>query len=235
MYKKGDYVKIKIETIRSQYFFNQKYEISPYQIYKIIDLIDENKVKIQDIETGFTRIVYNYRLYGDPKINLLKARKIKLNNLFMKNWEKYKIDLEYKNGWVYNWFSNMIEVNIEIDGVLYRSVENYYQSQKVLNEDDKKIIMLLRPHRCKRQVKFYDIRNDWNSIKDEVMKKALEAKFSIPEWKEKLLNTKNEKIIEWNNWNDKYWGVSIFDNLGHNKLGLMLMEIRTNLRTKSLF
>ena len=153
----------------------------------------------------------------------------------MTNWEKYNKDIEYENGWVKNWFSNMLVSVIEIDGETYQSTENYYQSQKMTNEKDRHYIKNLNPHESKTKARKLTIREDWDSHKLVSMRIALETKFNLPEWKEKLLATRNDKIIEWNNWGDKFWGVSVKDNLGQNHLGLMLMEIRTNLRMNSLF
>ena len=72
--------------------------------------------------------------------------------------------------------------------------------------------------------------SNWEYIKEKVMEKALRAKWSLPVWKKLLLNTGDTEIVEWNNWNDKYWGATIKDGKGHNKLGLLLMKIRKDLR-----
>jgi len=155
----------------------------------------------------------------------------------MKKWDKERqnIELTYKNRWVFNWFSNMIPCDIEIDGKLYKSTENYYQAMKTTNEEDHNIIASLSPEQSKARIRKFSIREDWDDIKVNVMQSALEVKFSQPEWKERLLATSREPIVEWNNWNDKFWGVSIKDNLGKNKLGSLLMEIRQNYKLNSLF
>ena len=153
------------------------------------------------------------------------------------NYKDYRYQIKYDNktNWVSNWFSNMIDVEIIIDGITYQSTESYYQSQKALNENDKLYIASLSGIDAKRESKKIEIRSDWDNIKIDVMKKALKTKFTIPYWKEKLLSTGNEPIIEWNNWNDKFWGVSIKDNKGQNNLGKLLMEIREEFKYKSLF
>ena len=154
----------------------------------------------------------------------------------MRNCEKYKEEIIYsEEGWVQNWFSNMIDVDIIINGKIYKSTENYYQSEKMKNNKDKEYIASLSPHNSKREARNLPIREDWDEYKFIAMRTALEAKFKLPKWKNKLLATGNDMIIEWNNWNDKIWGVSIKDNLGKNHLGLMLMDIRRNYKLKSLF
>ena len=73
----------------------------------------------------------------------------------------------------------------------------------------------------------------WNENKVQYMSNALEAKFALPEWNKKLHEfTNNDEIIEWNNWNDKFWGVSIYDNIGYNVLGRILMNIRDRTHEK---
>ncbi len=152
------------------------------------------------------------------------------------NYKDYRFQIKYyDNGWVNNWFSNMTKVDIEIDGKIYKSTENYYQSQKLENWKDRLYIADLDPHISKKEVRNYNIRKDWDDVKIDVMKKALIAKFTKPYWKTLLLSTDNEPIIEWNNWNDKFWGVSVKDNKGQNHLGNLLMDIREEFKYKSLF
>ena len=70
------------------------------------------------------------------------------------------------------------------------------------------------------------IREDWEKVKDDVMRKALYAKFSQnKDIKNILVSTDNTKLIE-NSPNDYYWGCG-FDNSGLNRLGVLLMELRT--------
>ena len=53
---------------------------------------------------------------------------------------------------------------------------------------------------------------------------------------EKLLETGDEGIVEWNNWHDNIWGDCIClkceDIVGTNHLGKLLMRIRTELKEK---
>ena len=151
-------------------------------------------------------------------------------------FEKYRhqIIFDENNKWVFNWFSNMIQCDIEIDGFIYQSSESYFQSQKATNEKDRLYIASLPGPKSKMKAKTIEIRDDWEEVKLMVMKRILFKKFTQQKWKTLLLKT-TEPIIEWNNWNDKFWGVSIKDNNGQNHLGKILMEIREELKYKSLF
>ena len=71
----------------------------------------------------------------------------------------------------------------------------------------------------------FQIREDWEEVKDDVMRKASFAKFSQnKDIKDILISTDNIKLIE-NSPFDYYWG-SGFDNSGLNRLGSLLMELR---------
>ena len=149
----------------------------------------------------------------------------------MQTWHAHKpTSFPMRGRWVFNWFSNMLDSEITIDGITYRSVENYFQAQKITDLEVRLAMSQIDPHFSKKVGREIDLREDWNDIRYEVMKTGLRAKFSKPEWKEKLLLTGTDTIIEWNNWNDKSWGVSIYDCEGDNLLGKALMEIRNELR-----
>lgn len=71
------------------------------------------------------------------------------------------------------------------------------------------------------------IRNDWDIIKNDVMRKGLMAKFTQNDiLKKKLLDTQNKILVE-NSPYDSYWGNA---KCGQNMLGKLLMEIRENIR-----
>jgi len=147
------------------------------------------------------------------------------------NWSSYvPKNITYNGKWVYNWFSNMIPSELNIDDVIYNSVENYYQAMKTNDLFQQQIIATATPSQSKRLGRKVKLRDDWELIKESVMMKGLEAKFTKNKWRKKLIETGNNPIIEWNNWNDKIWGVSVHDCLGQNKLGYLLMELRNRLK-----
>ena len=152
----------------------------------------------------------------------------------MENWSKYKPDsFEIVNGWIRNWFSNMVISPMIIDGIVYNSVENYFQSHKSLDRDERIRIASLLPSISKKEGRKLKLREDWEEVKYEVMKTALRVKFNSKYWKDELLSTGDSIIIEWNNWNDKIWGVPINNCIGENLLGKALMEIREELKNIS--
>jgi len=71
------------------------------------------------------------------------------------------------------------------------------------------------------------LRRDWVGVKDGIMLDALRAKFGQHEaLKALLLGTGDARIVE-HTTNDSYWG----DGSGLNRLGELLMGLRTELRS----
>lgn len=77
------------------------------------------------------------------------------------------------------------------------------------------------------------LRPDWEEIKDEVMLQVLRMKFSQnPEIAKELLATGDAILIEHTR-NDDYWADG-GDGSGKNKLGLLLMQVREELKNSIL-
>lgn len=114
---------------------------------------------------------------------------------------------------------------IEPDGTC---VETEYQAMKCQNEFDRKKFMGLQPGQAKRLGRSVIIRQDWEAIKVGVMGALVLKKFEDHKsLRELLLATKNEELVEGNNWNDRYWGVC--NGHGKNMLGNILMKVRKQL------
>lgn len=73
------------------------------------------------------------------------------------------------------------------------------------------------------------IREDWENVKDDIMRKVVYQKFSNNyNLKQLLLETGMKNIIE-NSPRDDYWGIGKNGN-GKNMLGIILMEVRQAIR-----
>lgn len=138
-----------------------------------------------------------------------------------------------------DFLSNMaLGVNFNENGIVYPSVEHYYVAMKVdptLTIEGKNvheyIATMESPYEAKKLGQKLPLNKEWSDeYKLKVMKKALEYKFSLPAFKEKLLATGNKKLEEGNYWNDTFWGVSLKDGSGENHLGKMIMAIRKSLQ-----
>lgn len=122
------------------------------------------------------------------------------------------------------WLSNFHLIDISIDGITFPSVENYYQAYKTLDIDIRKEFVNISPRDAKFKGRNLIIRNDWENVKENIMRKGLRIKFSNPELLQLLLNTNYQELMHLSPW-DKYWGV---DNNGdgNNLLGAMIEQIR---------
>jgi ribA/ribD-fused uncharacterized protein len=129
----------------------------------------------------------------------------------------------------YREFSNFYEAEFELDGQKWKTVEQYFQYQKFPGDQilQDKIFNAKTPSEAKRLGKTRSpaFRTDWNTIRDSVMKRAVEAKFGQnPTLMEVLKNTGDAQLIE-KSYNDAYWG-SGRAGKGENRMGKMLMEVR---------
>lgn len=125
--------------------------------------------------------------------------------------------------------SNFYPVPIKWHGLLFSSVEHAYQAAKATNDDDrKKIQKCSSPGAAKRMGKIILLRSDWEEIKLDVMYQLLKQKFSQPDFRQRLLSTYDQTLIEGNEWGDEFWGVC--RGKGENHLGKLLMKVREEVK-----
>lgn len=136
----------------------------------------------------------------------------------------------------YRWLSNFWNKNVLIvhEGITFTSNENFYQAMKTKDIDKRIQISKMNEADAKAEGKWLEkshmFRDDWNEIKESVMLYGLRQKFSNPIMKQKLLDTEDMVIEEGNTWNDRYWGICLKTGEGENKLGKLLMKIRSELK-----
>lgn len=114
--------------------------------------------------------------------------------------------------------------------VVVPSVEHGYQGDKtVIPQERRAVLTADSPRVAKRKGRKVSLRHDWDIIRDDRMRFWLSTKFANPALREMLLKTGDANLIHGNWWGDIYWGTC--RGTGYNKLGRMLMECRTNLRS----
>ena len=118
-------------------------------------------------------------------------------------------------------------------GVSWCNAEAAYQWSKIDPERQpklKKMFQYLDPSDAKQIGKIINLREDWEEVKVDIMKSIVTAKFtSNSTLGQKLKGTGKKQLIEWNWWNDVFWGKSIKTGKGENILGKILMEIRDDI------
>lgn len=142
--------------------------------------------------------------------------------------------LFYKVSEAYGEFSNFSPHPIQLKEKLWPTPEHYFQAQKFSGTEHEETVRLAKsPMVAARMGRSRErpLRPDWESVKDEIMREALRAKFTQhPQLRSLLLSTGDAEIIE-HTTNDRYWADG-GDGSGKNRLGELLMELRAQLRTE---
>lgn len=128
--------------------------------------------------------------------------------------------------------SNFYKIQIVFEGDIYASVEHAYQASKTFNNLEREIIRRSKTGEAKLLGQKVQLRSDWEQVKIQIMTNLIIQKFNDNELKEKLLSTKGSYLKEGNDWHDNFWGSCYCSSCGYkgeNLLGVILMEIRSNL------
>lgn len=127
--------------------------------------------------------------------------------------------------------SNFYPAEFILDGKRWSTSEHYFQAMKFMDPKlQERVRKANRPNEAARigRDRSLPLRKDWESVKERIMMRALEAKFAQnPDIKAELLATGDAKLIE-DSPVDDYWGRGR-DHKGKNRLGVLLMELRDKL------
>jgi ribA/ribD-fused uncharacterized protein len=139
-----------------------------------------------------------------------------------------------------NFHPCIVKYEDEVDSRVYPSTEHAYQAAKFLNSEERaKVCAASTCAKAKKlgNRKDVKIRDDWEQVKLQVMETLLRQKFNKPEFKNSLLMTGNEELMEGNTWGDRFWGCTREHDdrnepywKGQNWLGKLLMKIREEIR-----
>ena len=136
----------------------------------------------------------------------------------------------------YGEFSNFSDHGISLDNKWWKTTEHYFQAQKFTNAEYQETIRMAADPKTAATLgrsRAVALRADWEQVKDEVMRRAVLAKFqSHRELRALLLATGDEVLVE-HAPGDYYWGCGA-DKSGKNRLGEILQEVRQILRSHAL-
>ncbi|AFY82849.1 NADAR family protein [Oscillatoria acuminata] len=136
----------------------------------------------------------------------------------------------------YGCFSNFSHHGFELDGVWWPTSEHYFQAQKFAGTPHVEQIRQVKTPKDAAKMgrdRRRPLRPDWETVKDDIMRRAVLKKFQTHEdIRDILLGTGDEELVE-NSPIDYYWGCGK-DGSGQNKLGQILMEVREILRQQPL-
>ncbi len=134
----------------------------------------------------------------------------------------------------YGCFSNFSQHGLELEGVWWPTTEHYFQAQKFAGTPHVEQIRQAKSPKEAANMgrdRTRPLRPDWETVKDDIMRRAVLKKFQTHEdIRDILLGTGDEGLVE-NAPDDYYWGCGK-DGSGQNKLGQILMEVREILRSQ---
>jgi N-glycosidase YbiA len=135
----------------------------------------------------------------------------------------------------YGEFSNFSPHPIKLKGKTWPTSEHYFQAQKFAGtHHEEEVRQTKSPMIAARlgRSRARPLRQDWEAVKDDIMREALQAKFTQhADLRELLLQTGDAPLIE-HTANDRYWGDG-GNGTGRNRLGQLLMELREELKNSS--
>jgi ribA/ribD-fused uncharacterized protein len=126
--------------------------------------------------------------------------------------------------------SNFSPPGVHAQGAYWPTVEQYFQAQKFSEPEARERIRRAATPKEARSIgqsRDYKLRDDWDTIREQVMLDALRLKFKNPEAKALLLSTGDRPLVEASPF-DYFWA-SGQDGTGLNRLGALLMQVRTEL------
>jgi ribA/ribD-fused uncharacterized protein len=207
------------------------------------------KAKIEEYCTQHSKI--QIKLNDEP-IKLISEVDIKVDS----ELETKTIDFYHISEKPYGVFSNYYLRNITVDDIICKSSEHGYQADKFTDPEYRMSIHLANTANKARELAKLKIangyqwrldlnptiqkaldrgvkcRDDWANIKDQIMYKYVKAKFTQHADLQKILLSTGDKIIREASPRDSYWGIAVDKNgnPGLNKLGLLLMKVRDEIK-----
>jgi hypothetical protein len=137
----------------------------------------------------------------------------------------------YRQNDPYGEFSNFSAHPVTLKGKVWPTTEHYFQAQKFAGTEHEEAVRNAKTPSMAAKLgrsRSLPLRADWESVKEDVMREALRAKFDQhPKLKTLLLSTEDAQLIEHTR-NDRYWADG-GDGTGKNRLGILLMELRAQL------
>lgn len=126
----------------------------------------------------------------------------------------------------YRFLSNFSPCIVTYEGMPYLSVEHAYQAAKTNDYNERKTVdwLNLTAGEAKKAGQTLTLRKDWDEVKLDIMDRLVRRKFKEPLYRNALMETGTEELIEGNTWGDTFWGVC--NGVGENHLGKILMKIR---------
>ncbi len=201
-----------------------------------VRLISNNPRKINYLEQHGVHVtmVNTHPIVRPENIDYLRTKKAKLG---------HKLPLDengrpngpihfYHSDQPWGELSNFSRHAVFAGGRVWPTVEHFYQAQKFVGTPhDEAIRRCQTPMLAKKRAAALaeERREDWPTVKEDVMLEGLRAKFGQhPDLADRLLSSGDRVLVEHTR-DDTYWGDG-GDGTGKNQLGHLLMQVREELR-----
>ncbi len=132
----------------------------------------------------------------------------------------------------YGCFSNFSRHGFMWEESYWPTAEHYFQAQKFVGTPHLEKVRQMRTPKDAAHLgrnRALPLRSDWEAVKDEVMRQAVQQKFQTHADIRTILLATDDKLLVENSPFDYYWGYGQ-DGSGQNKLSLILMAVRSALR-----
>jgi len=178
---------------------------------------------LPDLPCWVSQELISEKLFGESGVTSLKQAEKHAGKFFL--WAT-----EFSN--VHTTFT-FIENPIIVKGIEYPGAEQYFQIQKSVNTNDQQRafeeLRIATPEQAFSLGRKFQLRPDWEDIKESVMLEALEAKFTQNRrLRDLLLATGDHTLVQLKT-SDGYWGTGN-DGTGRNRQAVLVMEVRKKLR-----
>jgi len=138
----------------------------------------------------------------------------------------------YSTSGVYGCFSNFSRHPVFLKGKRWPTSEHYFQAQKFAGTPREDAIRLAKKSSEAASMgrsRLHPIRQDWESVKESIMREVVLAKFTQHEELRAILLSTGDALLIEHTERDSYWGDG-GDGGGRNRLGHILMSVREELR-----
>ena len=120
------------------------------------------------------------------------------------------------------------------ENIAYPSIEHFFVAMMSVDDDVRlRVARIEHPAEAKKFGKSIKLRPNWHQVRRSVMLYALRQKFEHKHMKQALLESGDRNIVHEVHWHDNYWASCVCpkcaDAEKHNLLGVLLMQIRTEL------
>jgi len=134
----------------------------------------------------------------------------------------------------YGCFSNFSAHAVNLKGKVWPTSEHYFQAQKFAGQPDEEEIRLAKSPMVAAWMgrsRKRPLRLDWESVKLDVMREVVRAKFTQHDDLMIILEATGDAILVEHTTRDRYWGDG-GNGSGENWLGRILMEVREELLSR---